>query len=135
MDAKLTDILEMEAPWLYRCGAEVQVDDGWFWILLGLSRGLEEICLRQETEGIPVMVAVEAIESFGSLRFLLQDAPSEALALASVAEGLSAMTCDCCGDPGRLRQVGLQLRTRCIVHAWDPACSPMIGQDEDDEEA
>jgi len=134
MDAKLTDILEMEAPWLYRCGVEALVDDGWFWLLLGLSRKLEAICIRQEAEARPVMVAVEAVEHFGSLQFFVQDAPAEAIALIRITQDLSAMTCDRCGEPGRLRQVGLRLRTRCILHAWDATCSPTMGQDEDDEE-
>jgi hypothetical protein len=133
MDAKLIEILEVEAPWLYRCGAEVFVDDGWWWLLLGLSRRLEEICTRQETENQPVMVAVEVVEKFGTLRIQLQDAPSEALALAIVAEDLSAMICDCCGEPGRLRHVGPWLRTRCIIHAWELSVSRDIGSDDEDE--
>lgn len=135
MDAKLTNILEMEAPWLYRCEAVANVGDGWFWILLGLSKKLEQICIRQEAEGRPVMIAVDAVEHFGSLQFFVQDAPAEAIALIRIAQDLSARTCDTCGEPGRLRKVGLRLRTRCIVHAWDPTCSPTMGQDEDDEEA
>ena len=135
MDAKLTEILETEAPWLYRCGAEVLVGDGWFWILLGLSQRLEEICLRQEAEGQPVMVSCEVLEKFGTLRVHLQDAPSEAVALAIVAEDLSAMTCDCCGEPGRLRHVGPWLRTRCIVHAWQLTSSRDDGSEDEDDRA
>jgi hypothetical protein len=133
MDAKMIDILEMEAPWLYRCGAVATVGDGWFWILLGLSRRLEEICIQQETASRPVMVAVEAIETFGSLQFVVQDETPEAHALILIAQDLSAMTCDCCGDPGRLRQVGDCLRTRCIVHAWELSGTPATGQDDDEE--
>jgi hypothetical protein len=132
MDAKLTEILETEAPWLYRCGAEVLVNDGWWWLLLGVSRRLEEICLRQEAEGQPVMVAVEAVEKFGTLRIQLQDAPSEAMALAIVAEDLSAMICDCCGEPGRLRHVGPWLRTRCVLHAWELIGTQDYGCNDDD---
>ena len=135
MDAKLTEILEMEAPWLYRCEVVANVGDGWFWILLGLSRKLEEICIRQEADGLPVMIAVVAVEHFGSLQFSVQDAPAEAIALIRIAQDLSAMTCDCCGEPGRLRQVGQWLRTRCIVHAWKLSGLPATGQAEGGEEA
>lgn len=73
--------------------------DGWFDIINGLSRKITEIDKRDGT----TTKAVQVKEKYGTLRFY-EDGGNDAVEAAiEEAENRSAVTCERCGKPGKLR--------------------------------
>lgn len=121
MRKELESQLAQEFPLLYRnMGGEPQktcmafgvgIGDGWFHLLYDLSSKLEPlIAAMPEDEQRPVAAQVK--EKFGTLRFYMDYANAEMCAHIREAEAKSAVTCERCGVPGKLRQGGW-LKTLC----------------------
>jgi len=103
--------------WGFECG------DGWYNLL-------KEACLKLE----PIMAAAKAKdpqgwahgyyrasqvkEKYGTLRFYLACYPPGAEEIVNEAEKKSAVTCEQCGKPGKLRGRGW-LYTACEKHVRD----------------
>jgi hypothetical protein len=66
--------------------------DGWFDLLWRLSNKLEPL-------GV---VATQVKEKYGTLRFYVAYGSAEAHAAIEAAEAESAVTCEVCGQPGKL---------------------------------
>lgn len=78
---------------------------------------------------VPQVHAVQVKEKFGSLRFYISGGDDVVHALISMAESMSAITCEVCGDAGKM-QTGGWIRTLCDKHAKDNHYE----EDESDED-
>ena len=92
----------------------IDTGDGWFDIINRLSKRITEIDAREGT----TTEAVQVKEKFGTLRFYIDLGTDDVFAAIEEAERESAVTCEACGKPGRLR-VGGWLTTRCDECAGD----------------
>ena len=79
----------------------------------------KEITLSAEVRPIldPVsqVVAVQIKEKFGTLRFYYNGGDETIQGMVRMAESMSAVTCETCGSPGKLRRGGW-LQTLCDRH-------------------
>ena len=71
---------------------------------------------RDVREEISQIVAVQVKEKFGTLRFYYDGGDRFIDGLESMAESMSAVTCEVCGSPGKLVGGGW-VRTLCKTHA------------------
>ena len=92
--------------WGFTCG------DGWFDLIDELCAELQAAV---EVGRFQQPVATQVKEKFGTLRFYLSASNPEIRRLVEEAERRSAVTCEVCGRPGRLRQPSL-VKTLCDVH-------------------
>lgn len=90
--------------------------DGWFQIVdelcaqimghvhtvNGRLRYQHERGLELDRQLLPVPEAVQVKEKFGTLRFYVSAADDHVRGLINMAEGMSARTCETCGNPGKI---------------------------------
>lgn len=95
-------------------GPECQ--DGWFHIIDTLCRRIQGHIDNNKKEFQPVIAQIK--EKFGTLRFYCDYTNEYIDGLISMAESISANTCERCGNPGKLRGYGW-LYTACDKHAND----------------
>lgn len=104
---------EWLAKWKAKPECFSGVGDGWVPIIDRLAEKLVALGWNPETQ------LAQVKEKFGTLRFYI-DGPLNNNDLANefvnVAESESAVTCETCGQPGRLRR-GAWLHTSCDKHA------------------
>jgi len=97
-----------------------------------VERGLK---LREVREACPQVIATQVKEKFGTLRFYYYGGDDYCRGVESLADSMSAVTCEVCGSPGKLLTQGWH-RTLCEAHAkeqhyeWDVE---EFNEDEDDE--
>lgn len=111
------DMKETAMCWGFECG------DGWFNIINQLCANIQHhIDWKQEQkekynrgEGCSQVVAVQVKEKFGSLRFYTDGGNDTIYGMIRMAESMSAVTCEECGAPGKLRGRGW-MYTACDVH-------------------
>lgn len=111
------DMKETAMCWGFECG------DGWFNIIDQLCANIQhQIDWKQEQkekfgrgEGCSQVVAMQVKEKFGSLRFYTSGGDDTIYGMIRMAESMSAVTCEDCGAPGKLRGRGW-LYTACDVH-------------------
>lgn len=72
--------------------------------------------LRKVPEPIPQVVVDQVKEKFGTLRFYYTGGDDEISGMVRMAESMSAVTCEECGNPGRQRGGGW-VTTLCDKHA------------------
>lgn len=70
---------------------------------------------QQIKDVVPQVVAAQVKEKFGTLRFYYDGGDEYIGAMVSMAESMSARTCEHCGAPGTQRSGGW-IRTLCDVH-------------------
>jgi hypothetical protein len=75
-----------------------------------------EAGVREIRPPVPQVVATQVKEKFGTLNFYYTGGDEYIRGLVSMTEFLSAVTCETCGAPGKLRRGGW-LRTLCDTHA------------------
>jgi hypothetical protein len=80
--------------------------------------------LRDVPDAIPQVTLDQVKEKFGTLRFYYTGGDDYISGMVRMAESMSALTCEECGSPGRVRRGGW-IRTLCDEHA--------PGHDEEDE--
>ncbi len=97
--------------WGFECG------DGWFNILNQLMGNIQHHIDWKEKQGKPVtQVTLDQVkEKFGTLRFYYTGGDEYISGLVSMAEAMSGVTCEECGNPGE-RHGGGWVRTLCDVH-------------------
>jgi hypothetical protein len=71
---------------------------------------------RHKVERIPEVTAVQVKEKFGTLRFYYDGGDDYIRGLVSMAESMSAVTCEECGNLGKSRRGGW-IRTLCDSHS------------------
>ena len=91
----------------------VECNDGWFNIINMLCRNIQSH-LNWKPE-VSQVVVTQAKEKFGSLRFYYDGGDEYVSGLVSMAEAISEVTCEVCGEPGEARQVGWH-KVLCETH-------------------
>lgn len=71
---------------------------------------------KQNREPIRQVVVAQVKEKYGTLRFYYDGGDEYIRGMVTIAESMSAVTCEDCGAPGELRSGGW-LRTLCSEHA------------------
>ena len=98
--------------WGFECG------DGWFNIINQLCANIQHhIDWKNRKEEVVPQVTVDQVkEKFGSLRFYFTGGDDYIDGLVSMAESMSGVTCEECGNPGSTLGRGW-LTTLCEKHA------------------
>jgi hypothetical protein len=91
----------------FECG------DGWFGLLKECVSSIAEVCKRENLDGVFVD---QVKEKFGALRFYVSAETEEISKIIDDAERESVLTCEACGEPGRLRSVSAWYSTWCDMH-------------------
>jgi len=93
-------------------GLPFDCNDGWYDILLELSEGIKK--LIEEGKEDKDFFVIQVKEKYGTLRYYTSSYRSEELEeLIDKAEEKSAVTCELCGKPGELRDIGHWYTTMC----------------------
>jgi hypothetical protein len=106
--------------------------DGWYDILRALCSNIQyhidwvndsrTRLLKDNPHGLTIrdevqqVVAVQIKEKFGTLRFYYNGGDDYIRGLVTMAESMSCVTCEECGNSGRIRHGGW-IRTLCDTHA------------------
>ena len=82
-------------------------DDGWYNIIDTLCYQIQHY-INQRNYGqtgvlVPQVVAEQVKEKYGTLRFYAMGGDDYTDGLITMAEAMSAKTCETCGSPGKLR--------------------------------
>jgi hypothetical protein len=91
--------------------------DGWYNIIDQLCSNIQSHIdwKNRDSLVVPQVVATQVKEKFGTLRFYYDGGDDYISGLTSMAESMSAVTCDECGAPGQQRSGGW-IRTLCDNH-------------------
>jgi hypothetical protein len=95
----------------------IDCDAGWFNILNLLCQNIQSHIDWTIKQGKPVdqVVVAQVKEKFGTLRFYYNGGDQYIQGLVSMAEDISAVTCEKCGSVGMLRHGGW-VKTLCDTH-------------------
>ena len=96
--------------WGFDCG------DGWFNIIDRLCSQIQWHLDHNAEKETPQVVAAQVKEKYGTLRFYYDGGDRFIDGLESMAESMSAVTCEVCGNPGKTVGGGW-VRTLCKTHA------------------
>jgi hypothetical protein len=112
--------------WGFECG------DGWFNIINQLCANIQHhIDWKNRKEEVVPQVTVDQVkEKFGSLRFYFTGGDDYIRGMATMAESMSGVTCEECGNPGSTLGRGW-LTTLCEKHAEERG----IYKDDDNEKS
>ena len=105
-------MMETTMYWGFECG------DGWFNILDQLMGNIQHhIDWRNRKGEIVTQVTVDQVkEKFGTLRFYYTGGDDYIDGLVSMAESMSGVTCETCGNPGKSTGGGW-IKTVCEAHS------------------
>lgn len=134
MKEELSEKLHQRYPTLFAKPLAIECDDGWYWLLDRMLRSMEAHVISREKSRIwaeknnsagrphaDVPDPVDPInlqqikEKFGTLRVYYQGGDDTIHGIASMAEAMSEVTCERCGNVGRVRN-GTWIRTLCDSH-------------------
>jgi len=121
MNEQLINQLIAKYPKLFSHYQFLECDDGWFDLIDRLCWQIDEHCKypghgfhKEEREDKEVYV-VQIKEKFGSLRYYLNQNDDYIMGLVSMAESMSAIICEVCGEKGKSRKGGW-IKTLCDQH-------------------
>jgi hypothetical protein len=102
------DMTETAMCWGFDCG------DGWYNILNQLMGNIQHYLdwKNKKEEVVPQVTLDQVKEKFGTLRFYYTGGDDYIRGLVSMAEVMSGITCETCGNPGE-RQGQSWIRTIC----------------------
>ena len=105
-------MMETTMYWGFECG------DGWFDILDQLMGNIQHhIDWRNRKGEVVAQVTVDQVkEKFGTLRFYYTGGDDYVRGLVSMAESMSGVTCETCGNPGKSTGGGW-IKTVCEAHS------------------
>ena len=105
------DMTETAMCWGFECG------DGWYNIINTLCANIQShIDWKNKNEVLVPQVTVDQVkEKFGGLRFYYEGGDDVIDGMVRMAEGMSEVTCEVCGKPGKSRGNGW-IRTLCEEH-------------------
>ena len=97
--------------WGFECG------DGWFQILNQLMGNIQHHLDWKNRDGevVPQVTLDQVKEKFGTLRFYYTGGDDYIRGLVSMAESMSGVTCETCGNPGTSTRGGW-IKTVCKEH-------------------
>jgi len=106
-----TDMTTTAMCWGFECG------DGWYNIINTLCANIQShIDWKNKNEVVVPQVTVDQVkEKFGGLRFYYEGGDDVIDGMVRMAEGMSEVTCEVCGKPGK-SQGGGWIRTLCEEH-------------------
>ena len=98
--------------WGFECG------DGWYNIIDATCAMIQNRKYNNRRNGIkmPPVVATQVKEKYGTLRFYYDGGDDYIDGVVAMAEYMSEVTCETCGNPGKIRD-GDWMRTLCDEHA------------------
>lgn len=99
------------------------------WVKQMVERSLES-GEREVPEECPQVIAVQVKEKFGTLRFYYDGGDEYISGLVSMAEWASSVTCEECGERGKLRGSGW-VYTACDKHTRS---EDLVEENEDEEQ-
>jgi hypothetical protein len=101
-------MIETTMCWGFECG------DGWYNILNALMGNIQgHIDWKNKKEEVVPQVTLDQVkEKFGTLRFYYTGGDDYIRGLVSMAESMSAITCESCGNPGKQTHGGW-IKTTC----------------------
>jgi len=105
-------MMETTMYWGFECG------DGWYNIIDQLMGNIQHhIDWRNRKGEIVTQVTVDQVkEKFGTLRFYYTGGDDYIDGLVSMAESMSGVTCETCGNPGKSTGGGW-IKTVCEAHS------------------
>jgi hypothetical protein len=105
-------MMETTMYWGFECG------DGWFNIIDQLMGNIQHhIDWRNRKGEVVAQVTVDQVkEKFGTLRFYYTGGDDYIDGLVSMAESMSGVTCETCGNPGKSTGGGW-IKTVCEAHS------------------
>jgi len=97
--------------WGFECG------DGWFQILNQLMGNIQHHIDWQNRKGevVPQVTLDQVKEKFGTLRFYYTGGDDHIRGMVTMAESMSSVTCETCGNPGTSTSGGW-IKTVCKEH-------------------
>jgi hypothetical protein len=109
----------IDHPNLYRNCKNFECLDGWLDIIYELSDALETL-IKEGIKKYPdeelIPHASQVKEKCGTLRFYMDFATDAMYKLIEEAENKSEITCEICGNAGKLKQEKYWYRTGCDEH-------------------
>lgn len=90
---------------------DLEIEEGWHQLVQPLFDYIEKY--NHEKEDSEKIRVKQCKEKFGTLRFYTTNDTEELDNLIKEAEQKSAVTCECCGKPGKLRSRNYWLKTLC----------------------
>ena len=95
--------------WGFECG------DGWFNILNQLMGNIQNHIDWQNRNGevVPQVTVDQVKEKFGTLRFYYTGGDDYIRGMVALAESLSGVTCESCGNPSEVQNDGGWMRSIC----------------------
>ena len=105
-------MMETTMYWGFECG------DGWFDILDQLMCNIQHHIDWKNRKGVTVpQVTVDQVkEKFGTLRFYYTGGDDYISGLVTMAESMSGLTCESCGNPGKSTGSSW-IKTVCEAHS------------------
>lgn len=113
--------LKAKYPQLYRKLSYLECDDGWFDLLNRLSHIITSSLLwdpeatQMSDEERSEIYVVQVKEKFGSARYYMNQSTSYINGAIAMAESMSHVICEVCGQPGISRSGGW-IKTLCEKH-------------------
>ncbi|MCY1191573.1 hypothetical protein D9M71_267670 [compost metagenome] len=109
---KILGYITEEGHYKTRLWGGFQCGDGWHQLVSTLCSTIQS---RIESTGHEVKVS-QVKEKFGALRFYIHGGDDHISGMIDLAEEISAVTCEVCGNPGQKKNVQGWLITRCDKH-------------------
>lgn len=105
------DMTETCMCWGFSCG------DGWFNIINQLCLNIQHHLdwKNKDSDVVPQVVVDQVKEKFGTLRFYYSGGDEYIHGLVSMAESMSGVTCERCGNLAEVQAEGGWLRAICTV--------------------
>lgn len=120
MRQELDDKLVAKYPKIFATVEHTECNDGWYSIIDLLCANIQSHTdwwntNRPNRPVVEQVVVEQAKEKFGTLRFYYEGGDEYIKGLVTMAEAMSEVTCEVCGDRGSLRTGGW-LKTLCDHH-------------------
>lgn len=120
MEQELDDKLVAKYPKIFATIKHTECGDGWYPIINALCDNIQAHTNwwntnRKERPIVEQVVVDQCKEKFGTLRFYYEGGDEYIKGLVSMAESLSEVTCEVCGNPGK-RRAGGWIKTLCDHH-------------------
>lgn len=85
------------------------------WTIKYVERDIQEASYREVPDAVHQVTVTQVKEKLGTLRFYYSGGDDEIYGMVRMAESMSAVTCEECGSPGKVRSGGW-LRCLCDAH-------------------
>lgn len=113
MNPDIQEALEQEFPEIFGT-CHIECGDGWESILRALAYAITQ---HVKWTGCPPVQVVQVKEKYGTLHFYTDSYNDFIEGAVAMAESLSRITCEECGQPGGQIHKGGWIFTRCDDHA------------------